>query len=208
MCWVILRSRGVTGTPLPSLHTPPRRQPPPPALADAGSQVQVLVDGTLNSVYSDVATVDVVPRPDLPVIVQAPQDAWVPVGASTTLAVVATSTSGPLSYQWKRNGANIQGATSDTCVQALQSTLYPPPLPRAVTAVHTVTPTPPSCPRMSLLGCGKHRWTVSCCTVQARVHRLGRGCQRRARALSGCEQQRGVCDGRSGDGARAVARGY
>lgn len=78
--------------------------------------MQVLVDGTLNSVYSDIATVDIVFAPDAPVIVQGPQDAWVPVGALTTLAVVATSTSGPLTYQWQLNGINIPGATSDTCV--------------------------------------------------------------------------------------------
>ncbi|TDU80882.1 Calx-beta domain-containing protein [Prosthecobacter fusiformis] len=45
------------------------------------------------------------------VIVTQPQSKIVAMGSTTTLSVTATGT-GPLTYQWKKNGAKISGATS------------------------------------------------------------------------------------------------
>src|SRR5439155_22212308 len=49
----------------------------------------------------------------LPVIVTQPQNYTVAVGCDATFKVVATSPL-PLNYQWKRNVADIPGATNDT----------------------------------------------------------------------------------------------
>jgi glucose/arabinose dehydrogenase len=49
----------------------------------------------------------------VPVITQHPQNRIVPVGGTATFTVSATGTA-PLSYQWKKNGVNITGATSAT----------------------------------------------------------------------------------------------
>ena len=46
-----------------------------------------------------------------PAITTQPTSRTVPVGASTTFSVAASGTA-PLGYQWRRNGANIAGATA------------------------------------------------------------------------------------------------
>ena len=48
-----------------------------------------------------------------PIITTQPKPATVVLGTAATFKVVATGT-GPLTYQWRRNGANIAGATSPT----------------------------------------------------------------------------------------------
>jgi glucose/arabinose dehydrogenase len=48
-----------------------------------------------------------------PLITQQPSDRTVNVGQPVTFAVAASGTA-PLTYQWQRNGTNIQGATSPT----------------------------------------------------------------------------------------------
>jgi hypothetical protein len=63
-----------------------------------------------------------------PSIVTAPTHQVVPPGGTAIFSVTATSTAGPLSYQWLRNGAPIAGATSSThvvpAVQPDQAGLY------------------------------------------------------------------------------------
>ena len=54
---------------------------------------------------------------NLPVITQQPAHAVVPSGTAHTLRVVATSAT-TLSYQWRKNGADIAGATQPTYVIA------------------------------------------------------------------------------------------
>jgi hypothetical protein len=53
------------------------------------------------------------PTPAPPTIRKQPRDATVSVGQRAKFHVVADGTP-PLSYQWKKNGTNIDGATSDT----------------------------------------------------------------------------------------------
>lgn len=48
-----------------------------------------------------------------PVITNQPQNVTVTVGQSATFSVTASGTS-PLSYQWRKNGTNISGATSQS----------------------------------------------------------------------------------------------
>jgi hypothetical protein len=55
-------------------------------------------------------------NPSAPRITAQPQSATVANGTSATFAVRAAGT-GPLSYQWTRNGANISGATAATYVK-------------------------------------------------------------------------------------------
>jgi hypothetical protein len=52
------------------------------------------------------------PTPAPPFIVQQPKPAKVPVGQTATFSVFATGTA-PITYQWKKNGANIPGATNN-----------------------------------------------------------------------------------------------
>jgi serine protease len=56
-------------------------------------------------------TVTVTGGADMPAITAQPQSATVNVGQSATFTVTATGT-GPLAYQWSRNGTAINGATS------------------------------------------------------------------------------------------------
>jgi uncharacterized protein (DUF1800 family) len=53
------------------------------------------------------------PPPAAPAITTAPASQSVTAGQTATFSVLATGT-GPLSYQWQKNGANIPGATSAT----------------------------------------------------------------------------------------------
>ena len=51
------------------------------------------------------------PKPTIPTITSQPVAQTVTVGQSATFGVTAAGTA-PLSYQWQKNGANINGATS------------------------------------------------------------------------------------------------
>jgi hypothetical protein len=71
-----------------------------------------MVSNVYNSITSGPATLTVrVP----PSINQQPQSQTVLVGSAATFTVSATGTP-PLSYQWRRNGGNISGATSSILV--------------------------------------------------------------------------------------------
>ena len=72
----------------------------------------VVSDGRGGTVNSSVAvTVNSPIAP--PVITAQPANATVNVGQSATFSVTATGT-GPLSYQWQKNGTNISGATGSS----------------------------------------------------------------------------------------------
>lgn len=76
------------------------------------TQIAITVsDGSLNSTTTFTLTVN--PAPLAPSISASPQSQSVAVGANVTFAVVATGTA-PLSYQWRKGGVNISGATSST----------------------------------------------------------------------------------------------
>ena len=75
--------------------------------ADAGSYVCTVTNGC-SSVASSAAAVTV--RARVAFTLQ-PQSVTTCVGSTASFSVSATG-AGPLTYQWKRNGANISGATS------------------------------------------------------------------------------------------------
>lgn len=75
-------------------------------LAHAG-EYQVVVSTAARSLGSAVAMVQVLARPE---ILVSPQSVELPAGAPVTLSVVAYAAS-PLSYQWRRNGETVPGAT-------------------------------------------------------------------------------------------------
>lgn len=80
--------------------------------ADAGNY-SVVVGNAVGSVTSASATLTVNAAPVGPSITSQPTSQSVTAGQSVSFSVAATG-SGTLSYQWKKNGANIFGATSGT----------------------------------------------------------------------------------------------
>ena len=84
---------------------------PPTTIADDGAKFSVLVTGTGGSVASTAATLSVQVAPVAPSITGQPADQTVEQGQTATFSVVATGT-GPITYQWRRNGVNIFGANA------------------------------------------------------------------------------------------------
>jgi hypothetical protein len=84
-----------------------------PALSvgDSGTRYSVSVTNSLGTITSSAATVTVVPV--TPVIVSGPQSISIVEGQTATFAVIATGAA-TLTYQWKRNGDDIGGATSSS----------------------------------------------------------------------------------------------
>lgn len=83
---------------------------PAAALADSGAIYRVLVGNVTGStVTSDGATLTV--NADGPTITQQPQPSTVLVGRPATFSVAASTSNGPLRYQWRRGGADINGET-------------------------------------------------------------------------------------------------
>jgi hypothetical protein len=78
---------------------------------DNGSTFSVKVTNSAGSATSNAATLTVNAAAVPPTITTQPQNQSVTVGATATFTVVASGT-GPLSYQWSKNGATITGATS------------------------------------------------------------------------------------------------
>lgn len=86
----------------------------PSHLADSGTY-SVRVDNAANQpVFSNGAVLTVTPAPTgPPQILQQPASLTVTAPAAATFRVVATGTL-PLTYQWKKNGSNLAGATAAT----------------------------------------------------------------------------------------------
>ena len=81
---------------------------PATVASDGGAQFTVTVTNSVGSVTSNAAVLTVnVP----PSISAQPASTTVNVGQTATFSVTATGT-GTLTYQWKKNGATISGATS------------------------------------------------------------------------------------------------
>jgi len=80
---------------------------------DNGAKYQVVVTNDLGSVVSPAATLTVGAAPVGPAITTQPSDVDVVAGQAASLSVVATGDA-PLTYQWKKNGFNVVGATSAT----------------------------------------------------------------------------------------------
>jgi len=81
--------------------------------ADNGSQFTVVVSNTAGSVTSNAATLTVNAATVAPSITTQPISQSVTTGQTATFSVVAAGTA-PLTYQWKKSGAAISGATSST----------------------------------------------------------------------------------------------
>jgi hypothetical protein len=77
---------------------------------DSGNY-SVLVSNSVNSVSSNVATLTVIFT--LPVITTQPASVAVNAGQPASFSVIATSTS-PLTYQWRKDGTAIAGATASS----------------------------------------------------------------------------------------------
>jgi hypothetical protein len=86
---------------------------PAAAAGDSGSRYSVVVSNYLNSVTSQDAALIVNGVPTAPMILAEPQDAMVNLGGAATFSVTAAGTA-PLGYQWKRDGADISGATASS----------------------------------------------------------------------------------------------
>jgi hypothetical protein len=80
------------------------------ALADDGAKVSVRVGNAKGQVTSPEALLTVKPGVSAPVVTQQPADVTVAAGQGATFSV-ATSTGGSVTYQWRRNGLAIAGAT-------------------------------------------------------------------------------------------------
>ncbi len=87
----------------------------PTAVSDNGALFSVVVSNSVNSVTSAAATLTVNGAAVAPSITTPPANLTVTAPASASFSVVATGTA-PLSYQWRRNGTAIPGATSASYV--------------------------------------------------------------------------------------------
>ena len=83
---------------------------PATSSTDNGAVYSVVVNNAVGSITSGNATLTVTAAPSAPKITTQPANQSVQAGQSATFSVVATG-SAPLSYQWRRNGTAIGGAT-------------------------------------------------------------------------------------------------
>jgi len=84
---------------------------PATTTSDSGSTFSVVVSNTAGTVTSSTATLTVNPAPVLPTITTQPASQTVTAGQTATFTVAASGAA-PLSYQWRKNGVNISGATA------------------------------------------------------------------------------------------------
>jgi hypothetical protein len=83
------------------------------ALSDNGASFDVVVSNAAGNATSSPATLTVNAAPVAPTITTQPANVTVTVGSPALFSVAATGTA-PLSYQWRRNGSIIAGATGST----------------------------------------------------------------------------------------------
>src|SRR5262249_7380680 len=84
-----------------------------PVSLDQSGPYAVVVTNAFGAVTSQVATLTVQSSP--PLITQQPEDRSVFVASTATFSVTAVG-SLPLTYQWRRDGADLPGATNQTLV--------------------------------------------------------------------------------------------
>ena len=83
---------------------------PATSLADSGTKYSVVVSNDLGTVTSNDASLTVTVKP---AITTQPVSQAVAAGQTASFSVVATGTE-PLTYQWKKDGSDIDGATSNS----------------------------------------------------------------------------------------------
>src|SRR5690348_3842774 len=81
--------------------------------SDNAAQFAVTVTNTAGNVTSNSATLTVSAAAVAPSITTQPANQTVTAGQTASFSVIATGTA-PLTYQWKKNGAAISGATSSS----------------------------------------------------------------------------------------------
>jgi Ig-like domain-containing protein/ASPM-SPD-2-Hydin domain-containing protein len=84
---------------------------PATTISDSGSLFTVAISDSTGGVTSNVATLTVTTAPVAPSITTQPTSQTVTVGQTATFSVTSSGTA-PLSYQWRKNGTAISGATS------------------------------------------------------------------------------------------------
>jgi hypothetical protein len=94
---------------------------PAETTSDNGAQFTVVVSNSVGNVTSSVATLTVNPAPVAPSITAQPAGQTVTAGQPATFSVTATGTA-PLSYQWRKNGTAISGATSSSYTTPAETT--------------------------------------------------------------------------------------
>ena len=89
----------------------------PPTLKSTYAILKVVVTNSAGCVASDQVVLQSLsvlpppPPPAAPTIMAQPNNATVEVGQTATFKVVASGTA-PLTYQWRKNGVDVPGATS------------------------------------------------------------------------------------------------
>ena len=86
---------------------------PTETTSNSGAQFTVAVSNAAGTVISNAATLTVTSTPVAPSITTQPSNRTIFDGQTATFSVVANGTA-PLSYQWRKNGAAISGATSSS----------------------------------------------------------------------------------------------
>jgi hypothetical protein len=81
--------------------------------SDNGAQFSATVSNTAGAVDSNLAVLTVDPSVIAPSITSQPSSVSVTAGQSASFSIAASGT-GPLAYQWNRNGAPISGANSSS----------------------------------------------------------------------------------------------
>jgi hypothetical protein len=86
---------------------------PSTTASDNGAQFAVVVSNAAGTATSSVATLTVNPAAAAPTITTQPASQTVTAGQTASFSIAATGAA-PLSYQWRKNGTAISGATSST----------------------------------------------------------------------------------------------
>ena len=94
---------------------------PAETTSNNGAQFTVVVSNAAGTVISNVATLTVTATPVAPSITSQPGNQTIFAGQTATFSVTANGTS-PLSYQWRKNGAAIGGATSSSYTTPAETT--------------------------------------------------------------------------------------
>ncbi len=86
---------------------------PAETIADNAAQFSVVVTNSVSSVASNAAILTVNAAPIAPSITTQPLSKTITAGMTANFSVTATGTA-PMSYQWRKNGTAITGATAAT----------------------------------------------------------------------------------------------
>jgi hypothetical protein len=81
--------------------------------SENGTQFTVVVSDSVGNLTSNPATLTVTSSPVAPSITSQPANKTVTAGQTASFSVTATGTA-PITYAWKRNGATISGASSES----------------------------------------------------------------------------------------------